>query len=221
MIQKSKLIGYTILCTSLVLYGFCIWAVLNQTDDSLSYAHVHQSAHYGQSSDAPLLGTTPKQLMSTSRKQLHIATPNYNNAHTHSARMEKMATHSSAAPFTYRSSDAQVSNIGSGNSTSGNGLWSTSQSNGSSQRGIHATTTWSGQVSAVASSTLAYVKAPSGSLPGEIFAPQIRRAPPDEEDDGTNGPNIEQETPIGDGLYILLLLIILYFIEKRFIFRKI
>lgn len=219
MIQKSKLIGYTILCASMVLYGVCIWAVLNQTDDSLSYAHVHQSAHYGQSSDAPLLGTTPKQLMSTSRSKTHT-TPNYNNAHTHSARMEKMATHSSAAPFTYRSSDAQVSNIGSGNSNSGNGLWSTSQSNGSSQRGIHATTTWSGQVSAVASSTLAYVKAPSGSLPGEIFAPQIRRAPPDEEDDGTNGPNIEQETPIGDGLHIFLLLIMLYFCRNMLYLRK-
>lgn len=220
MIQKSKLIGYTILCTSLVLYGVCIWAVLNQTDDSLSYAHVHQSAHYGQSSDAPLLGTTPKQLMSTSRQKQHTATP-YNNTRAYSSHTNGTMAHSSAAPFTYRSSNAQVSNIGSGNSTSGNGLWSTSQSNGSSQRGIHATITWSGQVSAVASSTLAYVKAPSGSLPGEIFAPQIRRAPPDEEDDGTNGPNIEQETPIGDGLYILLLLIILYFIEKRFIFRKI
>lgn len=219
MIQKSKLIGYTILCASMVLYGVCIWAVLNQTDDSRAYAHVHQSAHYGQSSDAPLLGTTPKQLMSTSRKQVHIATPNY-NTHAHGAQKKHSACHSSATPFTYRSSDAQVSNIGSGNN-SGNGLWSTSQSNGSSQRGIHSTTTWSGQVSAVASNTLAYVKAPSGTLPGELFAPQIRRAPPDEEDDGTNGPNIEQETPIGDGLYIFLLLIILYFIEKRCIFRKI
>ena len=220
MIQKSKLIGYTILCTSLVLYGVCIWAVLNQTDDSRAYAHVHQSAHYGQSSDAPLLGTTPKQLMSTSRSKTHT-TPNYNNARAYSSRTNGTMAHSSAAPFTYRSSDAQVSNIGSGNSTSGNGLWSTSQSNGSSQRGIHSTTTWSGQVSAVASNTLAYVKAPSGTLPGELFAPQIRRAPPDEEDDGTNGPNIEQETPVGDGLYIFLLLIILYFIEKRCIFRKI
>lgn len=219
MTQKSKLIGYTILCASMMLYGFCIWAVLNQTDDSRSYAHVHQSAHYGQSSDAPFLGTTPKQLMSTSRSKTHT-TPNYNNAHTHSARMEKMATHSSAAPFTYRSSDAQVRNIGSGNRTSGNGLWSSSQSNGSSQRGIHATTTWSGQVSAVASSTLAYVEAPSGTLPGELFAPQIRRAPPDEEDDGTNGPNIEQETPIGDGLYILFLFIILYFCRNMLYLRK-
>jgi hypothetical protein len=218
MIQKNKLIGYTILCASMVLYGFCIWAVLNQTNDSQSYAPVHQSAHYGQSSDAPLLGTTPKQLMSASRSKTHT-TPNYNSAHTHSAHTQKMA-HPSAAPFTYRSSDAQTQHIGSGYGANNDGLWSNSQSNGSSQRGIHATTTWNGQVSAVASRTLAYVEAPSGSLPGELFAPQVRRAPPDEEDDGTNGPNIEQETPIGDGLYILLLLIMLYFCRNMLYVRK-
>ena len=217
MTQKSKLIGYIILCTSLVLCGVCIWTSLPQTGDNLYFAP-HQTAHYGQSSNAHVFRLSHQPMTSVSRQKQHTATP-YNNARAYSSRTNGTMAHSSAAPFTYRSSNAQVSNIGSGNN-SGNGLCSTSQSNGSSQRGIHAITTWSGQVSAVASSTLAYVEAPSGTLPGELFAPQIRRAPPDEEGEGTNGPNIEQETPIGDGLYILLLLIMLYFCRNMLYLRK-
>lgn len=127
------------------------------------------------------------------------------------------------SPFTFLSSKATTHHIGNNieylnNSHNDSYLQSNFKLSSNTTKGIKniAAPVWIGNVSPVATPTLAYVDAPSGNLPGEMFAPRMRKAPPDEEDDGTNGPNIGNQ-PLGDGIIFLSLIAILYGI---IIYRK-
>lgn len=125
------------------------------------------------------------------------------------------ATPSSAinSPFTYLGSNASMQSVGSG-IASGGGQGSEGTSS-SGARGIVYTSSshsWVGFVSPVAAQDIAYVPASSGSLPDNGFMGRIRLAPPIEDGSGTNGPNIEVEQPIGEGLWLLLCAAITYMI---------
>lgn len=216
--KQREIVGSVILCVMAVLFAFCAWQIIDRVFNPTTKTYAYTSIHYGQTTHTGL-ATTPKQMMSVSHKQYHHPAPSAASHSSVNARNSSAAL--SIAPITHRSSDAQVQHIGSGYGA-GNGIWTVSsgqQSN--SNRGIVSTATsvWSGAVSPVASRTLAYVEAPSGALSQELFAPAIRRAPPDEEDDGTNGPNIEQESPVGEGVGVLLLLSLLYVLYLLFLRR--
>lgn len=117
------------------------------------------------------------------------------------------------SPFTYLGSNATMKSVGSGIVLgSGQGSEGTSSSG---TKGIVYTSSshsWVGFVSPVAAQDIAYVPAGSGSLPDNGFMGRIRLAPPTEDDSGTNGPNIEIEQPVGEGLWLLLCAAIAYMI---------
>lgn len=118
------------------------------------------------------------------------------------------------APISYMSSKAaQVHVIGT-QPTSQNTQECTTTKSVSS---IVGNNTWKGQITMVAAPALAYVPAQSGELPAEMFAPAIRRAPPDEEGGGTNGPNLEQ--PLGDAVPFCILLAIIFVLIKRYTYK--
>lgn len=121
---------------------------------------------------------------------------------------------SAGMPISHMSSQsAQVHVIGTQPTSQSSQDYTTTRSTSS----IAANGTWKGQISMVAAPVLAYVPAQSGELPAEMFAPAVRRAPPEEEGGGTNGPNLEQ--PMGDAIPFCLLLAIIFILIKRYNYR--
>lgn len=121
-------------------------------------------------------------------------------------------------PLTHLSSAARVHVVGSNLQQQGETYASLTVGSKAQQQsaGIILTScAWGGTVSPVASRSLTYVEAGSGSLPTPMFAPATpRNAPPDEEGGGTNGPNLEQ--PIGDGYVFFLLMAVIFILVKHY-----
>ena len=115
----------------------------------------------------------------------------------------------SSSPVTYQSSHSKVQVIGGGNMSAGSGQASSSSPN---RRGIiyaSSAHTWAGAVVPVAGS-LAYVESSAGSLPDKSYMNGRRNAPPEEGEGGTNGPNLDVEQPVGEGIVLLLLCCLTY-----------
>ena len=126
--------------------------------------------------------------------------------------MTSTTTPISTSPFTYLSSNATMKSVGSGTIL---GTGQEAQNTSSGQRGIvyaGSSHSWIGFVSPVASRDMAYVESSAGSLPDRSYLSGVRKAPPTEDDSGTNGPNIDVETPVGDGVVLLLLAAVGYMI---------
>lgn len=131
---------------------------------------------------------------------------------THVTLPPETSSSMTASPFTYLGSSITMKSIGS-SIISGNNQGTINGT--SSQRGTAYTSSshsWGGFVSPVAAQDIAYVPAGSGELPDNGFKGRIRLAPPTEDDSGTNGPNIDVEQPIGEGLWLLLCAAITYMI---------
>lgn len=132
---------------------------------------------------------------------------------THVTLPPETSSSMTAGPFTYLGSNATMKSVGSGIVLgSGQGSEGTSSAGA---RGIVYTSsshTWVGFVNPVAAQDIAYVPSNSGELPDNGFRGHIRLAPPDESGGGTNGPNIDVEQPIGEGLWLLLCAAITYMI---------
>ncbi|MBR1380853.1 MAG: hypothetical protein IJ554_00070 [Paludibacteraceae bacterium] len=127
---------------------------------------------------------------------------------------------SPAAPFTYLHSSAQQESYGTGVGSNGSQMTGNSSSG---QRGIvyaGSSHSWIGFVSPVASRDMAYVESSAGSLPDRSYLSGVRKAPPEEGGGGTNGPNIENEQPIGDGILFLLIAVVIYTIAIFFEHKK-
>ncbi len=139
---------------------------------------------------------------------------------THVTLPKSTSSSEATSPFTHLGSNATMKSVGSGIV-----LGSSQGSAGTSSagaRGVVYTSsshTWVGFVNPVAAQDIAYVPSNSGDLPDNGFRGHIRLAPPTEDDSGTNGPNIEIEQPIGEGLWLLLCAAITYmiiiFFEKK------
>ena len=123
------------------------------------------------------------------------------------------------SPITHMSSSAQVQTVGSSMQTTSMPLQTQSST---TQKGIYATSgvqVWMGNITPVASANIAYVEASSGALPAQMFASGRRNAPPDEEGGGTQGPDIEHQTPLLDGLWCMLLFGIIYLLVHKYKFN--
>lgn len=140
---------------------------------------------------------------------------------THVTLPKSTSSSEATSPFTHLGSNATMKSVGSGIVLgSGQGSEGTSSAGA---RGIVYTSsshTWVGFVNPVAAQDIAYVPSNSGELPDNGFRGHIRLAPPTEDDSGTNGPNIEIEQPIGEGLGLLLCaaiayMIIIFFTKKN------
>lgn len=134
--------------------------------------------------------------------------------------VEKNATVvNNVSPITHMSSSAQVQTVGSSMQTTSMPLQAQSST---TQKGIYATSgvqVWMGNITPVASANIAYVEASSGALPAQMFASGRRNAPPDEEGGGTQGPDIEHQTPLSDGLWCMLLFGIIYLLVHKYKFN--
>ncbi len=124
---------------------------------------------------------------------------------THVTLPKSTSSSEATSPFTHLGSNATMKSVGSGIVLgSGQGSEGTSSAGA---RGIVYTSSshsWVGFVNPVAAQDIAYVPSNSGELPDNDFRRNIRLAPPTEDGSGTNGPNIEIEQPIGEGLWLLL-----------------
>lgn len=134
--------------------------------------------------------------------------------------MTSTPTPISTSPFTYLSSNATMKSVGSGTIL---GTGQEAQNTSSGQRGIvyaGSSHSWIGFVSPVASRDMAYVESSAGSLPDKSYLSGVRKAPPEEGGGGTNGPDIENEQPIGDGILFLLIAVVIYTIAIFFEHKK-
>lgn len=134
--------------------------------------------------------------------------------------MTSTPTPISTSPFTYLHSSAQQESYGAGVGSNGSQMTDNSSSG---QRGIvyaSSSHSWIGFVSPVASRDMAYVESSAGSLPDKSYLSGVRKAPPTEDDSGTNGPNIENEQPIGEGILFLLIAVVIYTIAIFFEHKK-
>ena len=123
------------------------------------------------------------------------------------------------SPITHMSSSAQVHTVGTSMQTTSMPLQAQSST---TQKGIYATSgvqVWMGNITPVASANIAYVEASSGALPAQMFASGRRNAPPDEEGGGTQGPDIEHQTPLSDGLWCMILFGIIYLLVHKYKFN--
>ena len=123
------------------------------------------------------------------------------------------------SPITHMSSSAQVQTVGTSMQTTSMPLQAQSST---TQKGIYATSgvqVWMGNITPVASANIAYVEASSGALPAQMFASGRRNAPPDEEGGGTQGPDIEHQTPLSDGLWCMLLFGMIYLLVHKYKFN--
>jgi len=121
--------------------------------------------------------------------------------------------------ITHMSSSAQVQTVGTSMQTTSMPLQAQSST---TQKGIYATSgiqVWMGNITPVASANIAYVEASSGALPAQMFASGRRNAPPDEEGGGTQGPDIEHQTPLSDGLWCMLLFGMIYLLVHKYKFN--
>lgn len=197
---RKEIIGTIVLGFMLLLFAVCVWQMGSDVDSPTQDTYTLTS-----------IASTPND----ARTDMLLA-PVYTNSladqyttnSISSYDMHMSVSSPSIAVFTHRTSDAKVQHI-SGGTHFGNS--NTAATNTPTQNSIFtsSSTVWSGTVLSVASNELAFVGAASGDLPEGMFTPTIRRAPPDEEDEGTNGPNIDNQ-PLGDGSIFLIILAIAY-----------
>ena len=190
---------------SLVLLGIVTLGLLPEFSgsDSVKLLQTRAAANYA-----------PAYLPVTSSHGLSQQRSNYGSAVAMPQMVGGIGQGQTVAPVTYMSSKAaQVHVIGTQPTSQNTQDYTTTKSVSS----VVGTNTWKGQITMVAAPALAYVPAQSGELPAEMFAPAIRRAPPDEEGGGTNGPNLEQ--PLGDAIPFCILLAIIFILIKRYTYK--
>lgn len=203
--MSQKQVVILIVSISVALWLILVYLIFTTPRESLEEHHVSSEAHYAKPfSPLPLRHYPP-----VSFRNIQGATMR-SNAYATSEPAELYPKQ--ANPFTYLHSGAAVQNVGSGIVTGGTSDGNTTKSV-SQKRGLDASNApqiWIGMVSPVASRDLAYVPAQSGDLPDKSYLSGRRNAPPDEGGGGSNGPNIEVETPLGDGLAVLVICALLY-----------
>lgn len=203
--MSQKQVVILIVSISVALWLILVYLIFTTPRESLADYPVSSAAHYAKPfSPLPLRHYPP-----VSFRNIQGATMR-SNAYATSEPAELYPKQ--ANPFTYLHSGAAVQNVGSGIETGWTSGGNTTKSV-SLKRGMDASNApqiWIGMVTPVASRDLAYVPAQSGDLPDKSYLSGRRNAPPEEDGGGTNGPNIEVETPVGGGLTVLVICALLY-----------
>lgn len=203
--MSQKQVVILVVSISVALWLILVYLIFTTPRESLEEHHVSSTAHYAK----PFLSLPLRHYPPVSVRDAQGTTM---RGYTYVAPAQTELHPQQANPLTYLHSGAAVQNVGSGivaGWTSGEKTTRTA----SQRRGVNTTNAsqvWIGMVSPVASHDLAYVPAQSGDLPDKSYLSGRRLAPPDEGGGGSNGPNIEVETPLGDGLAVLALCVLLY-----------